>query len=126
MQHLPSDNVLACPAAPELECGYAFNAAVDGLPRRALDRPSDLIIIFESDAGWNAAGGPELLPDEPRHLGSDNYGFADGHAQWIKRRKNPDGTWSKEPVGDWVIWEPVLKESDVGETGTSSGSTASE
>lgn len=59
---------------------------------------------------------PELLPDRPRHRDSDNYGFADGHAEWINRKKLPDGTWAKEPDPrfdyDRVIWEPVLKESE--------------
>ena len=61
-------------------------------------------------------GGPELLPEVPRHLGGDLYGFADGHVQWLPRRKNPDGTWAKEPEADWVIWEPMVEESE-GEQG---------
>ena len=50
-----------------------------------------------------------MLPDRPAHFGGDNYGFADGHVQWVPRKKHPDGSWSKEPDADWVIWEPVLK-----------------
>jgi hypothetical protein len=46
--------------------------------------------IFESDVGWNAHGGRELLPEKPRHLvgghlGGDNYGFLEGSARWVKR-----------------------------------------
>ncbi len=43
----------------------------------------------------------------------DNYGFADGHVQWIARKKLPDGTWAKEPDNDSVTWKPELK----GDTG---------
>jgi len=70
------------------------------------------VLIFESDAGWNAAGGAELLPDEPRHKRGDNYIFADGRVDWVPRKKLPDGTWAKEPGPDGVIWEPVLKDSE--------------
>ena len=54
--------------------------------------------------GPRAHGGPELLPDEPRHYGGDNYGFADGHTVWLPRKKSPDGTWAKEPEAE-VRWE---------------------
>ena len=50
-----------------------------------------------------------VFSERPRHLGGDNYGFADGHVQWIKRKQNPDGSWAKEPDADWVIWEPVVR-----------------
>jgi len=62
------------------------------------------------------AGGPELLPDEPRHMGGDNYGFADGTVKWLARKKLPDGTRAKAPDADWLIWEPVLKDADEGAT----------
>jgi len=83
----------------------------------AVENPDLTLAIFESDAGWNAVGGPQLLPDEPRHFGGDNYGFADGSVRWLPRKKlgtdsrgNP--IWAKEPDADWVIWEPVLKDSE--------------
>jgi prepilin-type processing-associated H-X9-DG protein len=47
--------------------------------------------------------------EEPRHLGGDNYGFADGSARWLRRKQLPDGTWAKEPEAD-VIWEAVVEE----------------
>ncbi len=98
-----------CPERSDLSCGYALNSALtDSWPSGQIS-VSHVVMLFESDAGWNAAGGPELLPDEPRHLGGDNYGFADGHVQWIRRKKLPDGTWVKEPDADWVIWKPELK-----------------
>jgi len=103
-----------CPAAPALDCGYAYNAALAGVTYDVLADPSRAIAIFESGSGWDAAGGPELLPDFPRHLGGDNYGFADGSVKWLPRTKLPDGTWAKEPDADWVIWEPVLKDGEEG------------
>jgi len=113
-RYLSSKAVLVCPAAPELDCGYALNAALSGLPYGAIENSRHTVAIFESDAGWNAAGGPELLPDDPRHFGDDDYVFADGHVEWLPRRKlgtdkHGKPIWAKEPDADWVIWEPVLK-----------------
>ena len=64
---------------------YAYNASLSSLPVDGVAQPRLVVSIFESDAGWNAAGGPELLPKEPRHGGGDNYGFADGGARFRRR-----------------------------------------
>jgi hypothetical protein len=64
---------------------YAYNASLDRFPEENVAQPDVVVSIFESDAGWNAAGGPELLPKEPRHSGGDNYGFADGRATFRRR-----------------------------------------
>jgi hypothetical protein len=101
---------LFCPSTADLPCGYAFNAALDGISPDGIEDPARTVVFLESELGWNASGGPEALPDVPRHRGGDNYGFADGHDEWIKRSRFPDGTWAKEPDADWVIWEPVLKD----------------
>jgi prepilin-type processing-associated H-X9-DG protein len=101
-----------CPAAADLRFAYAYNIALSGLAYSSLEDPGRTIVVFESDLKVRAAGIPELLPDKPRHLGGDNYGFADGHVQWIKRKKLPNGSWAKEPDADWVIWKPVLKKSE--------------
>ena len=70
---------------------YAYNDALDRARLARLAEPSMLIAIFESNAGWNAHGGPELLVKEPRHLKGDNCGFADGHAAWVSRARMTEG-----------------------------------
>jgi len=115
--NLDVESLPPCPErSAEDEGSYAFNSALSTLSPRALRAPKHTVVIFESDAGagWDAAGGPELLPDEPRHMGGDNYGFADGHVEWLARKKRPDGTWAKAPDADSVIWDPVLKEGEEG------------
>jgi len=101
-----------CPASVAPVCGYALNSLAGGQRPSKLADAGATVRFFESDMGWNAVGGPELLPDIPRHLGGDLYGFVDGHVQWLARKKKSDGTWAKEPEADWVIWEPVFKESE--------------
>jgi len=106
-EYVKNRDVFRCPEARGTSgWDYAYNALLSAKSMYDLTDPANTVAIFESDAGRNAAGGPELLPDEPRHSGGDNYGFADGDAQWIKRKKRPDGSWAKEPEADWVRWKP--------------------
>jgi hypothetical protein len=103
-EYVKSSDVFECPEAKGLDCAFAYNAALGGASLSAVADPEHTIVVFESDVGWNAHGGPELLPDEPRHLGGDSYGFADLSVQWLPRKQNPDGTWAKEPDAE-VRWE---------------------
>ena len=84
-----SDNIFKCPAVNSTSltnrCDYAFNAKLDGLDLSKVNPQT--VVIFESDAGWNAHGGPELLPAAKRH-GRGNratlvVAFADGHVQIV-------------------------------------------
>jgi hypothetical protein len=59
-------NVFKCPAAnPASQCDYAFNAALGGVDESKVDPRT--VMLFESDAGWNANGGPELMVTPGRH-----------------------------------------------------------
>jgi len=102
-EYIRNDDVYRCPKAWELTCGFAYNVSLDALPLDAVAKPAATIAIFESDQGWNTSGGAELLPKEPRHLGGDNYGFADGHAAWVNRQmvgRDETGMriWSGDPA----------------------------
>jgi len=44
-----------CPSADEGECHYAIN------PNCKPDSPPDMVLLFETKAGWNQHGGPELF-----------------------------------------------------------------
>ena len=105
---------LRCSVASGTGGSYAFNSALANARQDALEAPSSVVVLFESDTGRGASGGREILPSKPRHLGGDNYGFADGSVKWLARKKLPDGTWAKAPDADWVIWEPALKEGEEG------------
>ncbi len=105
-----------CEKADEPTVGFAYNASLSGDSFADIPGRAQVVVIFESDAGWNAAGGPELLPDVPRHSDGDNYGFADGHVEALPRKKlgtdeRGDSIWAKAPDAD-VIWEPVVEESE--------------
>jgi hypothetical protein len=46
---------LKCPSAGEGKCNYAMN------PNCKYDSPPDMVLLFETKAGWNQHGGPELF-----------------------------------------------------------------
>jgi hypothetical protein len=72
-----SQRVFWCPGETnQARSAYALNAAVAGL--KEADVPSDTVVLFESDAGWNASGGVELMITQPRHGDRWVVGYADG------------------------------------------------
>jgi hypothetical protein len=51
-----------CPVAKEGRCNFAFNINVNEM--KLDDIPPDVVLLFESEPGWNQVGGPELLTTE--------------------------------------------------------------
>jgi hypothetical protein len=75
-----SDRVFECPAAPgSSRCDYAFNAKLDGLDASKVNPQT--VLLFESNTGWNANGGPELAVARHRGHSSIVVAFADGSVQ---------------------------------------------
>jgi hypothetical protein len=102
---------LVCPEATELACGYAYNAILTGLSLDSLADPARVVMFSESDVGWDAAGGPALLPAQPRHDGADNYAMADGRAlpaarALAGRDKGGAKRWQQAPDRAWIGWDP--------------------
>jgi hypothetical protein len=77
-----SERIFKCPAANSAgRCDYAFNVKLDGMDAGKIDPQT--VMIFESDGGWNANGGPELMISKPRHARVFVVAFADGSAQQL-------------------------------------------
>jgi Domain of unknown function (DUF4190)/GYF domain 2 len=79
-----SETVFKCPAAnASSRCDYAFNAKLDGLDEGNIDPQT--VMIFESDAGWNASGGKESMIAHARHEHGRVFivAFADGRVQEV-------------------------------------------
>jgi len=75
--------VFQCPEAPALRCAYAFNENLSGLEMDSMPSPGETVLLFESDVGWNAAGGPEAMISTPRHPNGYMIGFVDGHVECV-------------------------------------------
>ncbi len=100
--YVKNDQVFECREAEDLRSAYAFNSALSGVRVSDIANPDAVVAVFESPRGWNATGGPEALPAEPRHFEGDNYGLASGGATWVKRGDLAMGAagigWSVEPA----------------------------
>jgi prepilin-type processing-associated H-X9-DG protein len=80
-----SGSIFRCPAVTgEVPgsnlCDYAFNAKLGGMDASKVNPQT--VMIFESDGGWDAHGGPELLAS-PRHRKDIVVAFADGHVEMV-------------------------------------------
>ena len=100
--YVGNPDAFVCPAASDLPCGYAFNASLASVSTADVYDPGQTVAFFESDRGWNAAGGPELLPAEPRHLGGYNFGYPDGHVTWMPEAE----------ISERCIWNPQSSRPD--------------
>ena len=88
--------VMTDPGDREGGRAYAMNAALAGGTLFAPDS-ARTVLFFECASGSPPAGGPELLPDKPRHAGRYVIGFLDGHVEAVP----PDRVRS-------YIWEQSL------------------
>ena len=79
-----------CLSTSEGPCNYAMN------PNCAPDSPGDVVLLFESRAGWNQSGGPELLTIENHQGDGCNVLFNDGHVNFIKSEDVNDLKWTTE------------------------------
>ena len=92
-------DVFVCPAAPDQPCGYALNPYPSGPARKRSKIATPMVLVFESDAGWNAHGGRSLLPEVARHLSGDDLLMADGRVIWVRRDDLREGSFR-------FIWSP--------------------
>lgn len=51
----PAREIFQCPGAGQGKCHYAMNSECK------VDSPGDTVLLFETKAGWNQQGGPELF-----------------------------------------------------------------
>jgi len=59
-------------------CHYALN------PKAEPSSPNDVVLLFETNGGWNHVGGPEILTTE-NHAGEGcNVAFVDTHVEFVK------------------------------------------
>jgi len=92
---LDSDKAFKCPvtlstALSASRCDYAYNVKLDGLDVSKVNPLT--VLLFESDAGWNANGGMELAV--ARHRGhTAEVAFADGHVETVAEGKLSSLRW---------------------------------
>jgi prepilin-type processing-associated H-X9-DG protein len=87
------EKVFKCPSACEGPCNYAMNKNIEKLGTEA---PGNMVLLFETNAGWNQSGGPELLSIENHRGRGCNVLFNDGHVKFVKSEDIDNLKWTKE------------------------------
>jgi len=72
------DETFHCPRAESGPCSYAMNPHAD--PNSA----EDVVLLFESNPGWNQYGAPELLATANHDGQGCNVLFVDGHVNFVR------------------------------------------
>ncbi|HJN14608.1 MAG TPA: H-X9-DG-CTERM domain-containing protein [Armatimonadota bacterium] len=87
--YVKNEGLYGCPSDTEAP-SYQLNAALLGRRERDLVVPGSVVMVFESDDGEAVAN---------RHSGGANYGFADGHATWMRAgaEDGPNVLWEVGP-----------------------------
>jgi len=94
MEEVGSPKVFKCPASlAGSRSDYAFNAKLAGLDENEVN--PNTVMLFETDAGWNANGGPELMIGKPRHARMLVVALADGSV--LQLRESQLGTLRWDP-----------------------------
>lgn len=85
--------LLTSPFDPDAGRAWAMNTQLKGRTRQEIRRQSKIVLIFECRFGSPPAGGPELLPDEPRGKRDYIIGFLDGHVEYIRPERLDELIW---------------------------------
>jgi hypothetical protein len=78
-----SPKIYQCAADSNLRCAFAFNEKLSGKKEGEVNPQT--VMIFESNAGWNASGGEDLLAPHQHSQRVVVIGLADGSVQQVRR-----------------------------------------
>ncbi len=73
------EKTFICPGSKQGRCHYAIN------PNCEPNSPGDMVLLFETKAGWNQHGGPELLTTENHKGKGSNVLFNNGTVKFINK-----------------------------------------
>ncbi len=90
MPYIGNEGVLKCPGDESgARSSYGLNKAVIGKRLVDVEDPAGLVVFYETaNPGENPVGGPEDVAP-PRHMGGNDFAFADGHVEWVHAGRVP-------------------------------------
>ncbi len=102
---LGSPKIFHCPAGPNGTCGYAINERLRGGIVGRMNAKT--VLLFESDAGWNAAGGEKTMVSRGHSTSRLNTQSTSGR-EAIFYVTFVDGTFAAIPESGLVAlrWDP--------------------
>lgn len=82
--YLKNEELFRCPAAADLQGGYAYNADIAGRKLAEIADPAATVLFYESTLGQlDAADRGESQPRPGRHNGGNARAYVDGHVKWL-------------------------------------------
>ena len=84
------EDFFRCNGASAGQCHFAMNEAVTDL---GTDAPRDMVLLFETDAGWNQAGGLDMLTTAHHQGEGCNVLFVNCRVEWVKASEIPQLRW---------------------------------
>lgn len=90
--------VLNSPFDPEAGRAWAMNAGLDGRTMNSVKDTARTVLLYEARFNSPTAGGPELLPEQPRGQKSYVIAFVDGHVESVRPERL-----------DELIWDPATQ-----------------
>jgi hypothetical protein len=94
LSYVSSRSAFVCRAVPQLRSGYAFNRALGRVRLSEIADPEHTVLLYESDLGWNGAGGADTVAW--RHGGSSFFVFADGDFELVNRGEEGSLIWQPQ------------------------------
>jgi hypothetical protein len=89
------ESSFTCPLAEGGRCSYSLNKyAVEA----GADLPEGMVLLFESEPGWNQVGGPELFIAQHKSRRGENgcIVFANGKARFVSEEGLDEMNWNGE------------------------------
>jgi prepilin-type processing-associated H-X9-DG protein len=83
-----TEEMFVCPSAEGGPGHYAINPNA----KSTSSEPS-MVLLFETRAGWNQFGGPELLAPENHQGRGCNILFVDGHVEFVESERFDELRW---------------------------------
>ncbi|HZQ46122.1 MAG TPA: DUF4190 domain-containing protein [Verrucomicrobiae bacterium] len=80
--YVGSTKIFHCPADSHPGCSYAFNKNLDRQNLKQINPGT--VLLFESETGWNASGGREIMVSSRHGRDGCNIVFADGSVRTVR------------------------------------------
>jgi prepilin-type processing-associated H-X9-DG protein len=83
-----------CQVLRQEECYYAIN------PKCEPNSPGDIVLLFETQWGWNQFGGSEVATLEKHHRKGCNVLFNDGHVEFVSPERFGELKWGEDEMSN--------------------------
>jgi prepilin-type processing-associated H-X9-DG protein len=86
-----TEEMFVCPSAEGGPSHYAINPNA-----KSMSSEPYMVLLFETTAGWNQFGGPELLAPENHQGRGCNILFVDGHVEFVESERLDELRWERK------------------------------